>query len=326
MRKRTLLKAAAGSLLAASILPAFAAWPERPIRLITPFPPGGQVDTIARAIGQKVSAALGQPVVVEPRPGAAGSIAASAVARAPKDGYTLLFGTSSMLGIAKYTNKDLPYDPVADFAPVGYLGNVTIGLFASNQSGITSLQQLLATAKENPGKLNFGSPGVGSASHLAGEMFAQRAGIKLAHVPYPSNVAQMQDLVGGRTELSFSGMASGAPFAKDGRTKFIAVASKSRSPLHPDIPALGEVLPGYEAPAWLGIVAPAGTPRDVVDKLHGAIQAALNDKDLKPLLDGQGLDVEPMNPRAFGDKIKREMTMWEEAVRAAGMQPAGAAR
>lgn len=321
MRKRTLLKAAAGGLLAASLLPAYAAWPERPIRLITPFPPGGQVDTIARAIGQKVSAALGQPVVLEARPGAAGSIAATAAARAPKDGYTLLFATSAMLGVAKYTNKELAYDPVADFTPVSYVGNVTVGLFASNQSGITTLQQLLSTAKANPGKLNFGSPGVGSASHLAGEMFAQRAGIKLVHVPYPSNVLQMQDLVGGRTELSFSGMASGAPFAKDGRTKFIAVAAKSRSALYPDIPALGEVLPGYDAPAWLGIVAPAGTPQEAVDKLHSAIQAALADKELKPLFDAQGLDMDPMSARAFGDKIKREMAMWEEAVRAAGMQP-----
>ncbi len=316
--------AAAGLIAAGLAGPAWAQWPDRPIKLISPFPPGGQVGTLAYTIAQKLGPLVGQPVVMEPRPGAAGSIAASFVAKAPKDGYTLLFGTSSMLGVAKFTYANLPYDPVADFSPVAYVGNVTVGVFASLQSGITTVEQMIAQAKANPGKLNFGSPGIGSASHLAGELFQQQAGVRLMHVPYPSNTAQMTDLVNGQTQLSFSGAASGHLYSKDGRTRFVAVAAPRRVPQYPDVPALGEFLPGYDAPAWLGIVAPAGTPSDIVNRLHEGISKVLANPELVPLFDAQALDRgDPMSPAAFGDKIQREMALWEKAVRASGMQVEG---
>jgi tripartite-type tricarboxylate transporter receptor subunit TctC len=314
-RRRTLLAGA----LALGTLPAWAAYPDKPIKLLTPFPPGGQVATVAQALAQKMGALLGQPVVMEAVPGAGGTIAAAQATRAPKDGYTLLFATSSMLGSAKYTYRDLPYDPVADFAPVGYIGNVTIGLFASQKSGIDSLQAAIATARAKPGSLNFGSPGVGSSSHLAAELFKAKAGLSLVHVPYASNTPQMMNLVAGETQLSFSGMASGMPFTQDGRVKLIAVATRARVAGAPGVPALGEVLPGYDAPAWLGIVSPAGVPADALARLSGAMQQAMADPEVRRLLDAQGVDTEAMNARAFGDKIRREMPLWEEAVKLAGL-------
>ena len=273
---------------------------------------------IAYIMSQKMGAILGQPIVMETRAGAGGTIATSVVAKAPKDGYTLLFGTSSMLGIAKFMNRDLPYDPVTDFAPVVYLGNVTVGIFTSQKSGIDSLDSLISTARAKPGKLNFSSPGVGSVSHLAGELFKSRAKLDITHVPYQGLVAQMTDLIGGQTEMAVGGMVSGLPFVRDGRVKLVAVASRTRSRIVPDVPALGEILPGYDAPAWLGIVAPSGTPKDVLDRLESAAQEAINDPETRKMLDAQGVDLEVISAWAFGEKIRRDMPLWEEAVKAAG--------
>ena len=322
MHKRNFIRRVACAMLGVAALPLTAAgFPERPIKLVTPFPPGGTVGNIAFAVSTKMAAILGQPLVLEARPGAAGTIAAGVAAKAPKDGYTILFATSSMLGIAKYIYQDLPYDPVNDFAPVGIVGNVTVGIFASQKSGIDSLDDLVARARAKPGDINFGSPGVGSVSHLAAELFKVRSRLNIVHVPYAAAAPQMMDLVSGQTQLAFGGVSSGMPFAKEGRIKLIAVAAKSRTKAFPQVPALGEVLPGYDAPAWLGIVAPRGTPQDVLDKLEAAFQESLADGQVRTILDGQGLDPDPMNARAFGDKIRREMTLWEEAVKASGMQP-----
>ena len=302
--------------LAAMCNGAQAAFPDTPIKLVTPFPPGGQVPTMAYMLAMRMGTALGQPVVLEPRPGAGGTIAASAVAKAPKDGYTLLFATSGMLGIAKYQQKDLAYDPVADFAPIAHLGVVAVGVFASNQAGIATPEQLLAAARANPGKINFSSPGIGSVSHLAGELLKARARVDMVHVPYQGFTAQVTDLIGGRTELAFAGMASGLPQVREGRFKLVAIAGKSRSKMTPEVPALGELLPGYDAPAWLGIVAPAGTPPDVLSRLEAAAQESLKDPALLKGLEEQGLDLEVIAGRGFGDKIRRELPLWEEAVKA----------
>lgn len=296
-----------------------AAFPERAIKLVVPFPPGGVTSAVALAVSNKMSAALGQPVVMENRPGAAGTIAANSVAKAAKDGYTLLFGTSATQGIAKYMQKDLPYDPIEDFAPVAYIGNVTVGLFASEKSGFRTLEEVMTAAKARPGQVNFGSPGIGSVSHLAAELFELRAGVDLMHVPYAGNVPQMTDLVGGQTQLGFTGMASGLVYAKDGRVRLLAVAARQRSRSHPNVPALGEVLPGYDAPAWFGIVAPKGVPADVLERLEKASQTALADPEIQTLLAAQGIEPEAMTARQFGDKMRREMPLWEEAVRAAGV-------
>ena len=325
MKKRSFLQLWLGSLLASPAFPSFAAaFPERPIKLVVPFPPGGLVSTIAFAVANRMSTVLGQPIVLDPKPGAAGTIAANFVAKAPKDGYTLLLGTSAMLGISKYMYKDLPYDPVADFSPVGIVGNVTVGVFASQKSGIESLDDLLQKARAKPGTINFGSPGVGSVSHLAGELLKSRAKLDIVHVPYAGNTPQMTDLIGGQTQIGFTGVGSGISFAKDGRIKLLAVAAKSRSKSHPTVPALGEILPGYNAPAWLGIVAAKGTPADVMERLEAALQEALGDRDIKALFDAQGIDLESMSARAFGEKMRSEMSLWQEAVKASGAQPTSA--
>lgn len=311
-----LLKMAVTLACAVAATAAMAAYPDKPIKVLTPFPPGGQVPTIAYLLSQRMGTLLGQPFVLETRAGAAGTIAATFVAKAPKDGYTLLFATSSMLGIAKYMYKDLAYDPVVDFAPVIYLGNVTVGVFASPQAGFNSLDQLVSAARANPGKINFSSPGVGSVSHLAGELFKSRAQLDLTHVPYQGFAAQMTDLIGGRTELAIAGMASGLSYVRDGRVKLIAVASKSRSKMMPDVPALGERLPGYDAPAWLGIVAPSGIPAEALERLEWAAQEALKDPETIKTLEAQGLDLEVMTRRGFAEKIRRDLPLWEEAVKA----------
>ena len=322
MQKRSFLSLALCGVLGLAAVPAIGAgFPDKPIKLVTPFPPGGTVGNIAFAVSNKMGAILGQPVLLDAKPGAAGTIAANVAAKAPKDGYTLLFATSSMLGIAKYMYHDLAYDPVADFAPVGIVGNVTVGIFAGQKGGIDSLDDLVARAKAKPGEINFGSPGVGSVSHLAAELFKVRSKLNIVHVPYAAATPQMTDLVGGQTQLAFGGVSSGMPYTKDGRAKLIAVAARSRTKAHPQVPALGEMFPGYDAPAWLGIVAPKGTSQDVLERLEAAFQEALADKDVRTILDSQGLEADPMNARAFGDKIRREMALWEEAVKASGMQP-----
>lgn len=308
----------ASLLLGAALSPAAAQFPDRPVKLVVPFPPGGLVDSVARAVGEQMSSRLGQPVVIENKPGAAGTIAADSVARAPKDGYTLLFGTSANLGIVKYAQKGVSYDPVKDFTPVSVLGSVTVGVFASKVSGIESPEDAVAQARE--GKLSYGSPGVGSVSHLAGELFRLRAGVDILHVPYSGTVPQMTDLTRGETQLGFTGLGSGMRFVQNGGVTLIAVASGTRSRLHPDVPALGELLPGYEAPAWLGIVAPAGTPAATIERLEASVQEALHVDSVAAMFETQGIDVEHgVGSKAFAERIEREMKLWEEAVAAAGL-------
>lgn len=299
-----------------------ATYPEKPVKLVTPYPSGGQLATLAVALSRKLTASMGQPVVLDIRPGAGGTIAGGIVARAPKDGYTLLLATSGMLGIAKYIYKDLPYDPVTDFTPAAYLGAVPVGVFASQQSGIDSLPKLLTVARANPGKVNFGTPGVGSASHLAGELLNIRAGINLIHVPYASTTTQMTDLIGGQTQLTIASVPNGLSFAKDGRVKFIAIASKSRSKLYPDVPALAEIAPGFDAPAWLAVVAPSGTPKAIIDRIDDAVRQLHSDPEFMQLIELQQLDLIPLSAAALGEKMRGEMKLWEEAVRAAGIRPA----
>lgn len=320
MLSKTLFGVVLSTVLTAATPPVAAGgFPQRPVKLVVPFPPGGLVGTVALALGNKMTTALGQPVVVENKPGAAGTIAAAMVAKAPKDGYMILFGTSATLGSAKYTYKDLAYDPIDDFSPVAIVGNVAAGVFASQKSGIGSLDEMMAALKARPGQISYGSPGVGSVSHLAAELFKLRAGVDMLHVPYAGTVPQMSDLVGGQTQLAITGVASGMNYTKDGRVKLVAIAAKERSASQPQVPALGELIPGYDAPAWLGVVAPRGTPQPVLDRLEKAAQAALADPEMKALLQGQGIDLLPMTAREFGDKMRHEMPLWAEAVKASGV-------
>lgn len=324
--RRQLIKAVAvgtatpGLLLRAG--PAAAAFPDKPIRLLHATSAGGTVDSVARAMAERMGPRLGQPVVVEIRPGAAGAIAAMAVARGPKDGHLVFFGTSSNLGYLKMLDKDLPYDPVNDFTPIAIVGSVSVGIFASAASGFNNILDLIAAAKAKPGELSYASIGQLSLSHLAMEMLQQRAGIKMIHAPYAgANVNYWADLIGGRLQLVSTGVSGGLAMAKEGRVKLLAIASRERSRLLPDVPALGEVFPGLDVPAWFGFAVAASTPAPIVQKLEEVTLAALHDPSTRQAFTQITVDIaDPIaGSRETGAKIRADNEMWGKVFKAAGL-------
>lgn len=305
---------AAGTLAA----PALAAeYPTKPIRLIVGFAPGGGTDTTARAMSQKLTDALGQQVVVDNRPGAAGNIAAEIVSKATPDGYTLLMGTIAALAINPSLYSKLPFDPIKDFAPITQAVDSTniLSLHPSVPAG--SVKELIALAKAKP--LNYGSSGVGGTGHLAGELFNTMAGVKMTHVPYKGGGPAMIDLVGGQVQLVFATAASAVPQIKGGRIKGIAVTTAKRSALMPDLPTISEAgLPGFDANNWYGVLAPAKTPRAIINRLNSEITKVLAMPDVKTFLFNQGLDPAPGTPEKFGAYIKSETAKWAKVVKASG--------
>lgn len=321
MTLRTLarLLVAAGVALAATTALA-ADFPEKPIRLVNPYPAGaGAMDTAARVMAEKIGARLGQPVVIDFRPGAGGLVAAQAVARSPKDGYTLYFGASSALGFSKLINKDLGYDPLKDFTPIAMLGTVPVGLFVAANSNIKSLQDLIAVGKSNPESINYGSPGIGTVTHIAVLMFEERSGAKYKHIPYSGALNYWADLVGGTLQAVAGGITGGMPMVKEGRLRLLATATASRSQFTPDVPAVGEFFPGYDALAWLGLVVPSGTPEPVVAKLEGATLEAFRDPGTKTSLGNAGIEVQPLDRKAFAAKMVGDLKLWETALGKAGL-------
>lgn len=310
----------AAAAIAALALSAHADYPERPIRLVNPFAAGvGAMDIAARTMAEKMAARLGSPVVVANQPGAGGTLVGAAVARGAKDGYSIYFGTSSGLVFAKLLNRDFPYDPVRDFAPVALLGSVPIALFVSASSDIHSLQDLIAAARARPGALNFGSPGVGTVTHVAVEMLMERAGIRMNHVPYGGSLNYWSDLVGGQLDVVSGGLTGGVPLVKDGRLRLIATATATRTKTTPDVPAIGEVIPGYDAPAWVGLVVAQGTPEPIVAKLESTALEALSDSGVGGVLGRAGIEVTPMGRKEFGAKIRNDLALWERTLKNSGL-------
>jgi len=294
-----------------------AEYPTKPIRLIVGFAPGGGTDTTARAMSQKLTDALGQQVIVDNRPGAAGNIAAELVSKATPDGYTLLMGTIAALSINPSLYNKLPFDPIKDFAPITQAVDSTnvLSLHPSVPAG--SVKELIALAKTKP--LNFGSSGVGGTGHLAGELFNTMAGVKMTHVPYKGGGPAMIDLVGGQVQLVFATAASAVPQIKGGRIKGIAVTTAKRSALMPNLPTISEAgLPGFDANNWYGVLAPAKTPRPIINRLNAEITKVLNMPDVKNFLFNQGLDPAPGTPEKFGAYIKSETAKWAKVVKASG--------
>ncbi|MBX9844501.1 MAG: tripartite tricarboxylate transporter substrate binding protein [Xanthobacteraceae bacterium] len=313
--------AAAVALLGSAVHAAAAEYPTRPITLVVPYAAGGGNDVIARIVAEKMATSLGQSIVIENRGGAGGTIATRQVARADPDGTTLLIATSSLaINPSLYPNAG--YDPRKDFAGVGLIaasGNI---LLVHPAVPARSVGELIALAKQQPGKLTFGSTGTGSSVHLAAELFAGMAGVKINHVPYKGSAPALNDLVGGHVNMIFSTAASAAGLVKDGsKVRALAVTGGKRSALFPDLPTVAEAaLPGYEAVLHYGIVAPAGTPRPVVEKLNAALNAALATEDVKRRLALEGAEALPVRPEEHDADIAAEEAKWSEIIRKSGMK------
>ena len=295
-----------------------AEYPTKPIRLVVGFAPGGGTDTTARAIGSKLSDLLGQQIIIDNRAGAAGNIATEIVAKAAPDGYTILMGTIAALAInpSLYTTK-LPFDSIKDFAPIIQAVDSTNILSLHPSVPANSVKELIALAKAK--SLNYGSSGVGGTGHLAGELFNTMAGVKMVHIPYKGGGPAMIELVGGQVQLVFATAASAVPQIKGGKIKGIAVTTAKRSALMPDLPTIAEAgLPGFDANNWYGLLAPANTPRPIINRLNAEITKVLAMPDVKNFLFNQGLDPAPGTPEKFGAYIKSEMTKWAKVVKASG--------
>ena len=298
-----------------------AEYPDKPVRMLVGFAPGGGTDATARAIAPKLTELLGQQVIVDNRPGATGNIATDIVSKSNPDGYTILMGTIAALAINPALYAKLPFDPVKDLLPVTRAVDSTNVLVLHPSVAAKSVKDLIALAKAKPGALNCGSSGVGGAGHLALELFNLQTGTKIVHVPYKGGGPAMIDLLGGNIQLIFATAASAVGHIKSGKIRALAVTTLKRSPLVPDLPTVAETgLKGFEANNWYGILVPAKTSRAIVMRLNKDISTALLTPDTKELLFKQGLDVAPESPEAFGAYIKSEGVKWAKVVKAAGLK------
>jgi len=297
------------------------AWPAKPIRIVVPFPAGGTSDVLARAIGQKLHVDLGQPVVVENRAGANGNIGAGIVAKSAADGHTLLLTDVGALSISPSVFPDLPFDVVRDFAPVVLVSYSPHVLAVHPSVSAKSVKALFALARAEPGKLNFATAGAGSAAHLAGVDIELRTGIRWTFVHYKGGSQAITDVVGGHSEVLLNGMLPVAPHVRSGKLRALAVSSAKRNAALPDIPTLAESgLPGFESGSWQGLLAPAGTPPEIVGKLNAAIRRILATPAMKAQLAEQGTEVRADTPAAMAAFLRAEMARWEKVVREAGVK------
>ncbi len=297
------------------------AYPSRPIHLVVPFPAGGPTDVIARAIGQKLSDAVGQPVVIDNKPGAGGAIGSEAVAHSAPDGYTVVIGTSSTHSIGPALNPKTPYKVERDFAPVSLVATAPNVLIVSPKLPVNSVRELIALAKAQPGKLNYATSGVGTIVHLSSVLFANMAGIDIVHVPYKGVTQALPDIMSGQIALMFDNIVGVLPRVKAGQEKAIAVTSLKRSALAPNIPTVAESgLPGYESETYFGVFAPAGTPDAVVTKLSQDLAQVLKRPDLKELLATQGAEAVGSDPAKLAAVVRADTAKWEKVIKAAGVK------
>jgi tripartite-type tricarboxylate transporter receptor subunit TctC len=306
--------------LAAMWLPAGAQdYPNRPITLVVPFPPGGSTTIVARTISDKLAEALGQQIVVDNRGGAGGTIGTRGVAKADPDGYTLLLGYTGTLAIGPSLYSNVGYDPRKDFAPIGRIGTAPNTLVVHPSFPAKSVAELVAYAKANPGKLNYGHAGVGTVSHVCGEYFANSAGIKVVHVPYKGTGPVLTDLIGGHIPMAFAPIPATYPNAQSGKLRMLAVTSAKRSTLVPEVPTIAEQgVSGFEAVLRYGLVAPAGTPKAIIEKLHKALNTALASPEIRKRLALEGAEPLPGSIADYAADIDREETQWAKVVKASG--------
>ncbi|WP_251864590.1 tripartite tricarboxylate transporter substrate binding protein [Achromobacter sp. Marseille-Q4962] len=315
MMKRLLAGLALACLGAGAPAHAQDGYPSRPVRIVVPFSPGGATDIMSRLLAEKLTARLGQPVIVENKPGGGTMIASDYVARAEPDGYTLLMAASS-LGIAPSIYAKVNYDPIKDFAPVSQVASVVHILEVHPSVPARTVGELIAYLKANPGKVSYGSVGTGSSTHLEAELFNSMAGVQMAHIPYKGSAPALNDLVAGRLQVMFDAWASSGPFVKEGKLRALAVTTSRPSGSVPDLPTVSASgLPGYSAMPWLGLVAPARTPRPVIDKLYGAVAGILAQPDVKEKFVGLGLDIIGSDPQTFAAFIDQDVSTWAKVAR-----------
>jgi tripartite-type tricarboxylate transporter receptor subunit TctC len=295
-------------------------YPSKPITIVIGYTPGAVSDLAARTIGEGLHQAWGQPVIVDNKPGSGGNIGAAFTSRAAPDGYTLMVGTDAQMSSNTHLYKHAGYDPVKDFAPVAYAGLNIICLAVNAQLPINNVAELIAYAKANPGKLSYGSSGTGSPHHLAGVLLAQKAGVDIQHVPYRGGGAAANDLLGGHIGAAFLSLSAAVPHMNTGKIRIIAMVEKTRYSAMPNIPTVGETVPGFEMSSWLGIFAPAGTPPDIVAKLNGEIGRILQAPAMKEQLALDGAEFVPNTPGEFAAQFKAEVVKWGEVVKRAGVQ------
>ncbi len=296
-------------------------YPSKPIRMIVPFSVGGTTDILARIIGQELTKAWGQQVIIDNRPGAGGNIGADLVAKSAPDGYTLVMGTVGTHAINASLYKKMPYDTVKDFAPITLVAAVPNVLVVHPAVPAKSVKELIEYAKANPGKLSFASSGNGTSVHLSGELFKAMAGVSMTHIPYKGSAPAIIDLMGGQVQLMFDNMPTALPHVKAGRLRALAVTSAKRSPAMPDLPTIAEAgVAGYEASSWFGVLAPAGTPSAIVTKLNGEIVRILGLPEIKERLLSQGAEPVGNSPEQFAAHITAEMAKWGNVVKASGAQ------
>jgi tripartite-type tricarboxylate transporter receptor subunit TctC len=306
------LALAAAALLA---VPAHAqGYPNKPIRLVVPFPAGGATDIFARAVSQKLGERLATTIVVDNKPGAGGTIGSDLAAKAPADGYTLLLATSSTHSIGPSFGGKLPYDAVADFTPIAHVGNAPSIMLVPNSSPAKSVKEWVDYARKNPGRLNYASSGNGTVVHLGTEYFKARAGLFLVHIPYRGTALAIPDLVSGKVDLLMDSLPSGLPHVKEGRLRALGITSLKRSPLLPELPAIAETVPGFESVTWFGLYGPKGLPPDVVNRVNAAVNQALQDPDVKERLARLGIDPVGGTPQAFVTMADADRAKWKKII------------
>jgi len=322
MSRPSRLPAGIGLLFAAAVGTAHADFPSRPVRVLVGFTPGGGTDITARALGQKFAEAWGKPVIVENLPGAGGSIAAERVAKAAPDGHTLLLTTGAAIVVNPSLFDKLGFDPVRDLAPISQVCMSASVLTVGNDVPARSVQELVALARAQPGKLTFGSAGIGTSMHLGGEVFKSMARIDIVHVPYRGATAALPDVVAGRVTMYFGVMASTMPLVRDGRLRPLAVTSAQRSAVAPELPTMAEAgFPGFDVTLWFGLLTTAGTPEPVIRQIYRETLNALASPDVRTRLADVGMELIGSSPEAFGEVIRAEIPKWAKVIRDAGAKP-----
>ena len=296
-------------------------YPNHQIKIISPFATGGIADGFSRIIAQGLSESFGQPVIVENKTGGGGNIGADFVAKSPADGYTLIMGSIGTHAVNPFLVKNMPYDPLKDFVPVVFVLDAE-GLLAVNPSlPVKNVSELIAYLKANPGKVSYGSGGIGTASHLAGELFVMTTKVDTVHIPYKGNALAITDLIGGQTQVMFATMPTILPYVKSDKLRGLAVTGANRDPSMPDLPSISETLPGFDVKNWIGLFAPAGTPPAVVKKLHNEVSKIMQQPSVQKKLESEGAKYYAMSPEAFGTFQKKESVRWGKIIKSAGIKP-----